>query len=109
MALQAHQVALETIIALRPLVPRIRRHDRSLAVQLMRAASSVVLNIGEAEYSDPGNRRARLYSAAGSANESRSALLVAVAWGYVSDQQARPAAELLDRVVAMLWRLTRGP
>ena len=109
MALQVHQLALETITALRPLLPRIRRHDRSLAVQLCRAASSVVLNIGEAEYSDPGNRRARLHSAAGSANESRSALLVALAWGYVSQQQAEPATELLDRVVAMLWRLTRGP
>jgi four helix bundle protein len=109
MALQVHQVALETITALRPLMARIRRHDRSLAVQLARAASSAVLNIGEAEYSDPGNRRARLHSAAGSANESRSALLVAVAWGYVSEQQARPATEALDRVVAMLWRLTHGP
>ena len=109
MALQVHQVALETITALRPLVPLIRRHDRSLAVQLTRAASSIVLNVGEAEYSDPGNRRARLHSAAGSANETRSALLVAAAWGYVSEPRARPAAELLDRVVAMLWRLTRSP
>jgi four helix bundle protein len=108
MALKVHQVALETITALRPLMPRIQRQDRSLSVQLTRAVSSVVLNIGEAEYSDPGNRRARLHSAAGSANESRSALLVAVAWGYVSEPQAWPAAELLDRVVAMLWRLTRG-
>ena len=108
MPLKVHQVALETITALRPLMPRIRRHDRSLAVQLARAASSTVLNIGEAEYSDPGNRRARLHSAAGSANESRSALLVAVAWGYVSEQQARPAAEYLDRVVAMLYRLNCG-
>jgi four helix bundle protein len=109
MALKVHHVALETITALRTLLPRIRRHDRSLAVQLTRAASSVVLNIGEAEYSDPGNRRARLNSAAGSANESRSALLVALAWGYVTEAQARPAAERLDRVIAMLWRLTRGP
>ena len=108
MALQVHQVALETITALRPLMPRIRRHDRSLAMQLARAASSAVLNIAEAEHSDPGNRRARLHSAAGSANESRSALLVALAWGYLSQQQAQPATEMLDRVVAMLWRLTHG-
>ncbi len=109
MNLEVHRVALEAISALRPLVPRVQRRDRSLASQLTRAASSVVLNIAEAEYSDPGNRRARLHSAAGSANESRSALLVAMAWGYVSEQQAAPAAELLDRVVAMLWRLTHGP
>jgi len=47
MPLQVHQVALETITALRPLMPRIRRHDRSLTVQLKRTASSAVLNIGE--------------------------------------------------------------
>jgi len=108
MALKVHQVALETITALRPLIPRIRRHDRSLAIQLTRAASSAVLNIGEAEYSDPGNRRARLHSAAGSANESRSALLVALAWGYLSRMQAEPASRRLDRVIAMLWKLTHG-
>jgi transposase len=45
MALQVHQVALETIVALRPLVGRIRRFDRCLCVQLTRAASSAVLNI----------------------------------------------------------------
>ena len=109
MNLEVDQVALDAVAALRPLIPRIQRRDRSLASQLTRAASSVVLNIAEAEYSDPGNRCARLHSAAGSANESRSALLVALAWGYVSEQQARPSAELLNRVVAMLWRLTHGP
>jgi four helix bundle protein len=107
MALQVHHVALETIMALRPLVGRLKRFDRSLCAQLVRAASSTVLNIGEAEYSDPGNRRARLYTAAGSANETRSALAVAVAWGYVSQAHARPANERLDRVIAMLFRLTR--
>jgi hypothetical protein len=55
------------------------------------------------------SRRGSEAGATGSANESRWALLVALAWGYVSAAQARPAAELLDRVVAMLWRLTRGP
>jgi four helix bundle protein len=108
MPLRVHQVALEAVSALRPLMPLIQRRDRSLAPQLTRAASSIVLNIGEAEYSDPGNRRARFHSAAGSANETRSALQVALAWGYICDSQARPAAELLDRVLAMLWRLTRG-
>ena len=41
---------------------------------------SMVLNIGEAQYSDPGNRRSRFYTAAGSANETRSALRLAIAW-----------------------------
>ena len=108
MPLEVHQVALETVTALRPLVPLIQRHDRSLAVQLTRAASSIGLNIGAAEYSDPGNRRARFHTAAGSAGESRAALQVAVAWGYVAPAQAAPVVGQLDRVVAMLWRLARG-
>jgi four helix bundle protein len=96
------------IEALRPLVPRIKRHDRSLADQLVRAASSTALNIGQAELSDPGNRRARFFTAAGSANETLVALRVAVAWGYLRRQEAEAAKALLRRVVAMLWKLTRG-
>ena len=109
MPLIVHQVALETISELRPLAMRIARHDRSLAQRLRRAASSTALNIGEAEYSDPGNRRARFHSAAGSAGETRVALEVAVAWGYISQAHAATALEALDRVVGMLWRLSRGP
>ena len=73
MALQVHAVALDMIGALRPLVPRIARHDRSLADQLRRAASSVVLNLAEMERSDAGNARARLCTAAGSLSETRAA------------------------------------
>ena len=107
MALQVVGVSLEMIAAVRPLVQRIRRHDRSLADQLVRAASSVALNAAEAEYSDPGNKRARLFTAAGSANEARAAIRVAVAWGYLAQWEAESAEELVRRVLAMLWKLTR--
>jgi len=95
------------VAALRPLIPRIRRHDRSLADQLVRAASSVVLNVSEAEYSDPGNKKARFFTAAGSANETRAAIRVAVAWGYFGTGEAEAAEGLVGRVLAMLWKLTR--
>jgi four helix bundle protein len=108
MGLEVSHLALETIATLRPLVPRIRRYDRSLAVQLVRAASSLALNLGEGEYSDPGTRRARYCSAAGSANETRTALQVAVAWGYLKPVQAEPANRRLARVIAMLWKLTHS-
>jgi four helix bundle protein len=67
----------------------------------------MVLNTCEANYSDPGNRRARFYSAAGSANETRGALRLARAWGYLTPEQVREAEMLLDRVMAMLWKLSR--
>jgi hypothetical protein len=44
--------------------------------------------------------------AAGSAAEVRTALTLAATWDYVSTNQAAPAHALLDRVVAILWRLT---
>ena len=107
MPLHVASLSIQVVAALRPLVVRVRRHDRSLADQLVRAASSVALNIAEAEYSDPGNKRARFFTAAGSANETLAALRVAVAWGYFAEGDADAAEGLLRRVLTMLWRLTR--
>ena len=101
----AHKVALEAVAALRPLVGPIRREDKALADQIRRAASSMVLNIAEAEYSDAGNSRARLHTAAGSANETVAALEVAMAWRYIDEHAAQVVLALLDRVKALLWRL----
>jgi hypothetical protein len=44
--------------------------------------------------------------AAGSAAEVRTALALATTWGYIAQPQAAPASALLDRIVAILWRLT---
>ena len=89
------------------MVPQIKGKDRSLADQLVRAATSVALNIGEGDLSDPGNQRSRFFTAAGSANETLMALRVAVRWGYFPAVAAEPTEALLRQVIAMLWRLTR--
>lgn len=107
MAFEVQQLSYEAIEALRPLVSRIRDKDRSLADQLMRAASSVALNIAEADGLETGNRRMRYLTALGSAKESRAALRVARGWRHVGVAEADVADALLDRIAAMLWKLTR--
>ena len=100
------ELSFQLIDDLRPFVAEIRRRDRSLADQLMRAASSIALNIAEGQKSDGGNMRARFFTAAGSANESRAALRVAVGWRHITPESAAPARERLNHIVAILWKLT---
>ena len=107
MALQVAGLSFQMIEALRFVVPKVKRWDRSLADQLTRAATSVALNIAEADMSDPGNQRARFFTAAGSANETLAALKIAVAWGYIESEEAAPASALLARILPMLWKLSR--
>ena len=103
----AQTVALEAIHKLRPVVEKVRRRDRDLADQLRRAASSVVLNAAEARGTRGGNRRLRFETALGSATEASSALEVAVAWGYVAEEEIAAAEAELDRARALLWKLAR--
>ena len=108
MAFQVEELSLELIEALVPLMPRIKQRDKSLEDQLRRAASSIGLNCAEAAFSDPGNRRARLFTAAGSAGETRHALRQAIARRLVPASDAAVAMQLVERIVAILWRMTRG-
>jgi four helix bundle protein len=107
MALQVEDVAIEVVELLRPLVELIGRRDRSLADQVRRAASSVVLNVAEGEGVVGGNKRLRFLTAYGSAGEVRAGLRVAVAWGYVGRERVRAAEEGVERVRRMLYGLCR--
>jgi four helix bundle protein len=108
MPFQLEELSLELIDALVPLMPRIKQRDKALEDQLRRAASSIGLNIAEAAGSDPGNRRARFYTAAGSARETQHALRQAIAWRHVRAAEAERALALVGRLVRMLWRVTRA-
>jgi four helix bundle protein len=98
-------LAIHAIEILRPIVARIRSHDRDLGEQLRRALSSIALNIAEGNRSQGGHRLARFSTAAGSNGESRAALRVAVAWGYVQANEIETGEQLLDRIAAMLHSL----
>ncbi len=108
MPFQVEELSLELIEALVPLMPRIKQKDKGLEDQLRRAASSLGLNLAEAKFSDPGNRKARLFTAAGSAGETQHALRQAIAWRVVSAGDAEAPMRLLKRIVAILWGMTRG-
>ena len=101
-----YDVSLQLIRSLRPLVPVLKKHDRDLADQLRRAATSVALNLGEGRRRAGGDQRRHYEIAHGSAGEVLTALDVARAWGYVVDDG--DAKQNLDRLLALLWRLTHG-
>ncbi|MCC6902042.1 MAG: four helix bundle protein, partial [Polyangiaceae bacterium] len=99
-------LALEAQAAVAPLIKRVQRHDRKLAQQLRDATNSFLLNLGEGAHSDPGNRRSRYQTAAGSTSEVLAGLHGAVGWGYFGPSELAPAAAKLDRLLACLWKLT---
>jgi four helix bundle protein len=107
MAYELEELSLELIEALVPLMPRIKQRDKSLEDQIRRAASSIGLNCAEAALSDPGNKRARFHTAAGSARETQHALRQAIAWRHVRVAEAERALALVRRIVAILWWVTR--
>ena len=103
---EAYEVALEMVSALRPSVEALARRDRDLADQVRGAAASVVLNLTEGARRAGKDRLHFFRISAGSAAEVRAALKVAQAWGQLGSMAE--VESLLDRVLAMLWRLTHG-
>ena len=106
MAFDALEAAVELAEALAPVEACIRRQRRSLAEQIGRAGESIVLNLGEGRMRAGLDRRDLWRRAAGSAAEVTVALRLARARGYVAADALANVDALLDRVRAMLWRLT---
>jgi len=106
MSFIAYDVTKELVTSLRTVVPTIAKHNKDLADQLYRAASSILLNLAEGQKFQNGNRQKHYAIAHGSANEVRAALDTAEAWGWLATRG--PERELADRVLALLWKLTRS-
>ena len=107
MTFQAYDIALDLIRCLREPLTRIQARDPDLEKQLRRAASSVALNLGEGRRRQGRDRNHLFRIASGSAGEVAASLAVAEAWGYVDASDCAEARSLCDRVLAILWTLTR--
>jgi four helix bundle protein len=103
----ALEVSLDLVRSLRLPLERIRCRDRMLHDQVRSAASSIPLNLAEGSRRSGKDRLHFFRIAAGSAAELRAALRVAIVWGDLREDTLADAFDLLDRVRAMLWGLTR--
>ena len=107
MRFHALELSLLIIDDLASILPLVRRRDGRLACQIRDAGSSIALNLAE------GNRRQgrdkiHLWNvASGSAEEVRTALRVAVAWGHLERARVAQVLGRIDHLQAMLWKLTR--
>lgn len=103
MSFKVTQLTQQALLNLKPVIDAVARHDRDLARQLRRSASSIYLNLAEAEGSRAGNQRKHFDIALGSAKETRANLNLARCWGYAD---ANKVDQQLDIICAMLWRMT---
>ena len=107
--MDVYNVALEFVTFVRELLKRMRGGRMGLDSQLMRAATSMPLNIAEGGGEFSPKDKARFYRIARrSATECAAALDVCVRLLLVSEEDVRPGRDLLRRVVSMLTRLVLG-
>ena len=100
--------ALELATLARPLVEAVQRKDRDLASQVRRAINSIALNVAESQGNAGGNSRVRLESALGSLYEARAGILLAIAWGYITQAAAGEVLVSLNRLGGRLFGVLRG-
>jgi four helix bundle protein len=108
MNFDAYDVSLELVRELKLVLAAIRTHDRNLESQIREAGTSIPLNFAEGRRRAGKDRNHHYRIAAGSADEVRAGLQVADAWGYIAPENIARALELIDRILAMAWRLTRS-
>ena len=103
---EVYRVAVEMVAALRPVVEKVEGRDRSMGDQMRRAANSVVLNLAEGNHKVGKGKRKFFCDAAASAAEVEATLDLTKVWDYAKPQDLEQPLELLDRVQAMVYRLT---
>lgn len=106
MALFAYDLALQMLRHIKPIIDKVARHDRNLADHMQRSAQQSFLNLAEARSARGRNEVAKFTNALCEAREARAAVDAAIAWGYVTEQEAKLADADLDRLGGLLWGLT---
>jgi four helix bundle protein len=102
----ALEFSLAVMDQLAPIERKLRQQRKSLADQVGRAAESIALNFAEGRQR-AGLDRIDLYRrAAGSAAELTTALRIARARGYITQEDYAAVDAHLDRVRAIAWQLT---
>jgi four helix bundle protein len=99
--------AIEIVSSLSRVVGLIRRRSAGLADQIERASGSIAANLGEGNRRQGKDRLHFFRIAAGSADETRVHLRVAIARGWITSRDAAVPLDLIDQELAMLWRLTQ--
>ena len=107
--LEVYQAALEFFDLADEIVENLPRGRGHLADQLTRAALSIVNNIAEgAGKFSVGDKRRYDLAANGSATESAAMLDVCLRRKLISDKDHRVGKQLLERIVAMLTKLSKA-
>ena len=102
---EAKEMAKAIVSEIRPALAAIRKQDADLFDQAYRAAKSMALNVAEGGKRMGKDRNYHFSVSAGSADELKTALEIAVAFGHLTEGSLTTAMALLDRELAMLWRL----
>ena len=105
--LDAQYLVLDLIRTLRPLCVRLHAQSPDLADQLRRAVSSVALNLGEGVRRTGRDKKRAYRIAAAEAQETKVALEVALAWGWLDDAELATVRPLADRVARITFALAR--
>ena len=105
--LDAQSLVLDLVRALRPLCEGLQVRSPGLADQLRRAATSVALNLAEGVRRTGRDKKRAYRIAAAEAQETKAALEVALAWGWLDEPALATARVLADRVARVTFALAR--
>ena len=107
--LDVYQVAITLVVLIDEVVEHLPRGRAYLADQLLRAGTSVPLNIAEGAGEYSANEKIRFYRMARrSATECASIFDVCLRLKLIDETRYSNGRELLIRIVAMLTKMARG-